>query len=674
MPDDKIFLDFFGLNKIGKTGKQFIYRCPFCGKNKLHINSENFKWDCKVCNKKGNKFTFIKYFYYDVCTKIPSKILGDINKLKSIPYKFLRNSELKLNPLTGEIINPAKNEKKSLIDLRRFRIQKGAKFYCTKGFNNGIFFKTKKALKNAERVFIAEGEWDYIILKNIFSGDTSTEVIGTAGAGTFKKEFGNLLKDKHVIFCFDNDKAGMEGCERVSLLLKEYTLSTSFIEWKEKFKGFDVRDLFIKCYKNGASTKKNILRMIEEYETKEEKEEEKQERLLNTLDGEFIPAEEIREAYKKWLYLEEDTNIDLVYATLIANRLPSDPIWLFLIAPPGGAKTELILSVSSAPLTYTTTQLTPHSLVSGMPSTGRMGDPSLIPKLNNKVLLIKDFTTIMEMPALNRDEVFGILRDAYDGKTEKNFGNGIVRKYESKFGIIAGVTPAIDKFSDTHSSLGERFLKFRSRIPDNYCNNTDIILKAVDNVYSGNNMRAELQSIGQQALSFDYINKMDIPYINDDFKDDIILLAQCVSILRASVPRERWTNDIIYKPVPEVATRIAKQFIKMLLGLCYFRNKKAGIAEYEIISRMAKDSVSSRTVSILREMAKSKDVPVSTKKISLKTSLPENTVKRVLQDLHILKCIKRFHKGFSDEWKLTIKFYGMLKRSKLLKQILKKDV
>lgn len=671
MSDEKIFLDYFGLQRKNKSGDNLNYTCPFCGKHKLYINKENYKWDCKVCLKKGNKFTFIKEFYKNVCQVIPQEKLNKILKLKQVPIKYIKNSELKYNPSTKEVINPAKNNKGVLVDLRRYRIGSKNKFYSTKGFNNGLFFKSKIALKKAKRIFIVEGEWDYVILSNLFLLDEEIEIIGVSGCGVFKKEWAYLFKNKEAIICFDNDEAGKKGTERLAEILIDYNCEINFLKWKKRFKGFDIRDLFIKCYKNKIPTIKNIEAMISKFKIKSSEEEQK-ENLIQVLDGEHIPAETIKSIYKKWLCLEEDINIDLLFATIIANRLEGDPIWLFFVAPPGGAKTELILSVSTAPLTYTTTQLTPHSLVSGMPSTSRGGDPSLIPKLNNKVLLVKDFTTIMDMPAINRDEVFGILRDAYDGKTEKIFGNGITRKYNSKFGLIAGVTPAIDKFSDNHTSLGERFLKFRSRIPDNYGNNNNVIMKAVENAYEGNSMRMELQGIGQKALSFDYINKMKRPVIKDVFKNKIVVLAQCVSILRASVPRERWSNDIIYKPVPEIATRLAKQFIKLLMGLCYFRNKKASEEEYDIIVRSAGDSISSRTMTILKILLKAK-APVSTKTVSLKSSLPENTVKRVLQDLHILKCINRFHQGFKDEWDVSLKFLKMLKTSKLYYQLIKKE-
>jgi len=54
-----------------------------------------------------------------------------------------------------------------------------------------------------------------------------------------------------------------------------------------------------------------------------------------------------------------------------------------------------------------------------------------------------------------RDEIFGTLRDAYDGKITKRFANGIVRAYQSTFGLVAGVTPAIESFVVTHAMLGE---------------------------------------------------------------------------------------------------------------------------------------------------------------------------------------------------------------------------
>ncbi|GAG47595.1 unnamed protein product, partial [marine sediment metagenome] len=103
-----------------------------------------------------------------------------------------------------------------------------------------------------------------------------------------------------------------------------------------------------------------------------------------------------------------------------------------------------------------------------------------------------DFTTILNMHHDNRDEIFGILRDAYDGSITKHFGNGIVRRYKSTFGIIAGVTPAIELYTEEHTALGERFLRYKIRIPTGAEYQQNILMKAVTNIGHENEMRRVL--------------------------------------------------------------------------------------------------------------------------------------------------------------------------------------
>ena len=91
-----------------------------------------------------------------------------------------------------------------------------------------------------------------------------------------------------------------------------------------------------------------------------------------------------------------------------------------------------------------------------------MTDHSLLPKLDGKVLVIKDFTALLNMPREARQQILGDLRDAYDGNAAKAFGTHVeTRRYTSKFGIMAAVTGAIDKHAAVMQQLGERFLKLR---------------------------------------------------------------------------------------------------------------------------------------------------------------------------------------------------------------------
>src|SRR3990167_6593762 len=187
------------------------------------------------------------------------------------------------------------------------------------------------------------------------------------------------------------------------------------------------------------------------------------------------------------------------------------------------------MSLAMSPKVHAVTGLTPHSLISGAPMRGGK-DPSLLPELDGKVLAIKDFTTILTMHYSVRDEIFGTLRDVYDGTTEKIFGNGVKRSYKVHFGIIAGVTPAIETFNIVHSSLGERFLKFRITGNWDHLSEDQKIEKALGNLGKEIQMRDELGEAAARYISFIKMEK--IPKIPLDYKGKLIALAKFGARLR----------------------------------------------------------------------------------------------------------------------------------------------
>jgi hypothetical protein len=115
---------------------------------------------------------------------------------------------------------------------------------------------------------------------------------------------------------------------------------------------------------------------------------------MTTKELEF-PLSKVKEAVRPWLFLEDEGIIDVMCATVIANQFRTDPLWMILIGPPSHAKTELLRALDGHPSAYFLSNLTPATLVSGKPKKGP--DPSLLPKLNDKTLVMKDFTTILTM-------------------------------------------------------------------------------------------------------------------------------------------------------------------------------------------------------------------------------------------------------------------------------------
>ena len=88
--------------------------------------------------------------------------------------------------------------------------------------------------------------------------------------------------------------------------------------------------------------------------------------ILNDIktENKNVGLEDVKNIFKKWLYFKDENLVDVVLGSVIANRTPSDPIWLFIVAPAGGSKTEVIRSLDTKEI-YQISSLSQHSLISG---------------------------------------------------------------------------------------------------------------------------------------------------------------------------------------------------------------------------------------------------------------------------------------------------------------------
>jgi hypothetical protein len=188
----------------------------------------------------------------------------------------------------------------------------------------------------------------------------------------------------------------------------------------------------------------------------------------SSLDGAASGLAAIHDTVSGWLALPQQPDrfdgIDLVQAVVIANRISTDPCWLLIVAPPSSAKTELIQAVSSVDDVYPLSSLTPQTLASGFQS--RQGPASLLPKLAGKVLAMKDFGTVLTLHRESRAAILAQLREVYDGRFVKEWGNGQRLEWAGKVGFLGGVTGIIDEQHAFHAVLGERFVFYRPPVVD----------------------------------------------------------------------------------------------------------------------------------------------------------------------------------------------------------------
>ena len=638
------------------SGGQANGDCPFCGGvKKFYVNEENGYWDCKSCGREGGIKTFLKERVTFNCNQISKKQLIALAKNRGLHTSTLRAWKVGWD---GDQYTFPSDACGNLYDVRRYQINR--RVMSTSGSKSSL---TGIVNGRSSRIWICEGEWDGMALWECLKKSKSPDsVVCLPGANNFPNHAIDLFADKEVFVCLDNDTPGEKGTYKVLQRLEGLTKSIQFVNWPSSFpEGFDFRDLYLKDKDRALKAIKNLLSatcpgepILEPSGT-------------DSLEGKGLSVKKVIAGFREGLYLPDPTVLSVLFGAVFANRLEGDPLWLFLVAPPGGSKTELLMSLSESPLISTTSSLTPHALISGANMVGG-GDPSLVPKLDERVLIVKDFTTILSMPANKRDEIFGILRDAYDGQCEKFFGNGIHRAYESKFGIIAGVTPIIESFSASSSMLGERFIRFRLKHGEQVKNGEAIIMAAIAGISSENKLRDGLKVVAQKALS----RKVDLsktPTISNSMAMKITRLAQWVASLRGVVNREKYTNIVQSRPTREVGTRLAKQFAKLGIGIAIFHNlPTVDDLVYRIVIKVARSTVPDRIEEVVKHLfLRSQKQFASAKEISKWSNLPQQTTRALMEDATLLKISHQDPKSMLGGWKLSNAILRLMRPLQLYK-------
>lgn len=663
--------------------KQVNGDCPLCGKTgHFYINPENKLWDCKVCGARGNvgQFLYQMHRQYMEYLEDPAHeyLYAKLSADRKLPISAFKAWNVGYDPVNEYYTIPVFDGTESLCDIKRYRI--GKKTLSTPGTYSGLF--NRLHMINAKTVYLCEGEWDGMAMDWLLKINKVKDAcaVAVSGALTFKTQWIPYFQNKDVKCMYDHDGAGEKGALLVRDRLTGTAATLHYIQWPDNFPtGFDVRD-WIKYgirVKKPRSCYQHLIQMIskdpklpdikdpEHPNTDEIKKE--QERLPLNPD---MTNEELYGVYRKWLYMPDTMVLDIMFGTIFANRLEGDPVWLFFVAPPAGSKSELLMSLSWAEECYPLTSLTPHSLVSGT-SWGPGKDPSLLPQLDRKVLVLKDFTTILSMNYAARDEIFGILRDIYDGRTEKSFGNGLKREYKVKFGILAGVTPVIETFSTMNQSLGERFLRYRLPL-DTKASEEQKILRAIKNVNNELKMRAELCQAAASIAARKNPDAEVLPQFTERYLPKVVALAQMAAWLRGVVDRDKFTQQVLYKPSSEVGTRMAKQLVKLAMGVGIFRGTRIlDTYEYACIKHVAVDSCPQRVVMILAALYKAAKVEdlamLKTKEIVDRTFLPQATVLRLMEDLNLLQLVQRVEVNGNYHWRLSKDFERLATKSEAFK-------
>lgn len=509
-------------------------------------------------------------------------------------------------------------------------------------------------LDECDYAFICEGEWDGLALSSAasfnsseffrlmtsrlekpYKKDSKFIIVSSPGASSFKQEWAGLFHGKHVVILFDNDSAGRDGVTRICKILHRHAASVSYVSWPDEMpSGFDVSDFLssdrplssAKLKSKLSSLGKLIHPATATHTTRTDKGSLSSsplppdsastcsshphshavdfQSILKAWEGSPPSIHRLIETFDSHLYLDDFMRdaIRIMMAVAVSSRSSGDPLWMFIVGPPGCGKTALLKSMSGSESCVFISSLTPRTLISGSPLQDE--DPSLLPKLQGRTLVLKDYTEIICMPYSAQEEVYGVLRGAYDGRAEKVFGNGIRRVYyDCWFNILAGVTPIIH--SHTRATLGERFLKYELLSSDH--DSEKHIIAAINQANSPSYEHTEriLQSATASFLSQSFPTP---PAVHETILKRIVCLSQLVAYLRAGVDRT-YGGELAYRPRVEVGTRLAKQLTKLLrfLASIHHYSTSREIIEsspsiYSIVERVALNTAAGWSLDLIQPL------------------------------------------------------------------------
>lgn len=138
---------------------------------------------------------------------------------------------------------PVYDEDGELVNVRRYQMHAGDAKYKMLNFpgHGEARIYGLKILADNKRVVLSEGETD-MILNNQYGIPTVTH---TAGAKTFRAQWGPLFQGKIVFICYDNDDTGKLGAAKAKAIIKPYAEAVYTIVVPVDARGADITDFYI---------------------------------------------------------------------------------------------------------------------------------------------------------------------------------------------------------------------------------------------------------------------------------------------------------------------------------------------------------------------------------------------------------------------------------------------
>ena len=334
--------------------------------------------------------------------------------------------------------------------------------------------------------------------------------------------------------------------------------------------------------------------------------------------------------------------LKLPLVAVAAHQLHSvEPIWPVIIGPPSTGKTELgILPLRQIPQAAFISDLSPKAFIAGIgPKSGSL----LHDTGASGVWLIKDLTTILSKREADMKEVFGYLREVYDGRLDRHVGGKKLKPWEGKITLIAACTPYIDRAWNFVNELGDRFIFVRWRRNHGQSQ----AHSAMRQLGGERGIRSHLSSLVKELVVDRIKTPPSLP--SPTVQSYIADLAEFCAQMRRRVVRD---NDIgkraiISVPEAEGTGRLAKNLcmLQMFHSALFDIDPAEDFAGHQLLYRIALETIPENKLKFLEALDLSGDTEWS--EVRKKSGLPKSSIHWVSEELLAQGVIDCY--GFDEE-------------------------
>lgn len=364
------------------------------------------------------------------------------------------------------------------------------------------------------------------------------------------------------------------------------------------------------------------------------------------------PVADVVDVFQRRLYMPDPSALYALLGAVAANRMPGSPVWLMLVGPPAGGKTELLFSVARLPKVHLVGTLTEAALLSGVPNRDRASGAKggLLREIGESgIIIAKDFTSTLALRHEQRASILAALREIFDGSWVRHVGSdgGRTLSWSGKVAFIAGCTPTIDGHHAVIATMGERFVFCRLPAGDDRAQG----LRALSHVGQEAAMRRELVDVVGRLFAGigDTVDAAPLPA---DECERMVSLAALAVRCRSAVERDPYRREIELVPTPEAPARLALTLTRLLGGM-----RRIGVPSadaWRVVTKCAFDSMPQTRRRVFELLLAAEDV-VDTTTLGARTGYPTVTVRRACEDLTAHGVVTRQSggKGKADKWTLS---------------------